>query len=279
MKAKDPELFFHLGAERTGTKFVQFKVFPFFQNLCFINRNRYFKKGDIIAKGEHDKYLISYECNFKGEFESELKKIAKIYPNGKIILVLRSQHSWITSQYKRLVKNGRNAPFDKFLNVHSNDATYKPEQLYYFPKIALIEDLFETKPMIVLYEDFMKDPMGVIATIGNYIKTEYDPADIDLERKHTSYGSKQLKALKATMKYINIERKKVSSYGIINFLYRIYIDSIRYAVIYGSKILPDDWFDNDPLIPQSQMEEVKKFYENDWQKTKEYIIKNRLNSA
>lgn len=278
MRTSKPQLYFHVGAERTGTKFVQSRVFPFFEDIVFINRPKYHSKDEIIHKKDSDKYLISYEFNFKGEFEEELHKLARQYPESKIILVLRSQDSWITSQYKRSIKNGNNHRFDEFLNLNGGDGVYKGECLLYLPKIKLIQKLFVEKPLVLLYKDLRDNPLNFTQVIADYLEVSFNKENINLKRKHTSYNRKQLLALKKVTKRVNIKRKKISKNPVMNFVYRLYVDAIRYSVIYGSKLFPDNFFDDEaPLIKPTEIENVRNYYETDWKETKAYIKQEKLN--
>lgn len=271
------EIFFHIGVERTGTKYVQGKVFPFFKNLHYINKDKYKHYQKIIDKQAHSKYLVSFELNLSPQFEREIKKFSKLYPDTKVIMVMRKQHSWIASHYKRIVKNGRNLTFDQFLDMKNDESVYNRSDLLYYNKLILLNKYFHQKPLILFYEELTKKPFNFIDKVAQYTNVTYNESDIDLNKKHTSYSLKQLKAIQKTMKYVNIERKKISSNKITNFGYRLYIDAIRYSVMYTAKLLPDNWFDDKPLIDKNTIQVVKDYYADDWEKCLEYISENNLN--
>ncbi|MEM9001081.1 MAG: sulfotransferase domain-containing protein [Bacteroidota bacterium] len=270
MTKKNSEIYFHVGAERTGTKYMQSKVFPLLKGVHFINKDRYHKVEQLLSLQQYDKYLISYELNFKGQFEQELSKFHKKFPKAKIILILRSQHSWIVSQYKRSVKNGRRLGFNDMLNVNTDDSVYKSSDLKYINKIQFIENLFENAPLVLSYDD-MKDVVQFTDQICDYMGVDYNSDAIDLKRKHTSYNEKQLRAIQRVNKRINISREKVSKSPLINFVYRLYIDAIRYTVLYTAKFLPNAWLGKAPIVEKDKIEEVKNFYKEDWQTTNAYI--------
>ena len=273
------EIFFHVGVERTGTKYVQGKVFPYFKGIHFINKDRFSIYNKIIDKKKHSKYLVSMELNLSPQFEEEVKRFSESYPDTKVIMVMRQQHSWIASHYKRIVKNGQNITFNQFLDMEKDESVYQRSDLLYYDKLMLLKKYFHQKPLVLFYDDLRNEPMSFIDIIAAHLNVTYDKKDIDLDRKHTSYSLKQLKAIQKTMKYLTIERKKISKSIIINYLYRLYIDAIRYSVLYGTKILPDSWFDDNPLIDNLTIHKIKEYYKEDWERSVKYVLENNLNKV
>ena len=271
------EIYFHVGVERTGTKFVQAKVFPFFKDIHFINKNRFSIYDKIINKKKEAKYLVSFELNLSPQFENEVKRFSKLYPDTKVVMVMRRQHGWIASHYKRVVKNGKNYTFKQFLDIENGDSVYSQDDLLYYNKLMILKKYFHQRPLVLFYSDLREDPIGYIDKIAKYMGVNYNVNDIDLTPEHASYSLKQLKAIQKVRKHINIERKKVSKNKIINFGYRLYIDAIRYSVIYTTKILPNSWFNTEPLIDNESIQNVKDYYTPDWEKSVKYVIDNKLN--
>ena len=273
------EIFFHVGVERTGTKYVQGKVFPYFKGIHFINKDRFSIYNKIIDKQKYSKYLVSMELNLSPQFEEEVKRFSESYPDTKVIMVLRKQHSWIASHYKRIVKNGQNLTFSQFLDMENDQSVYNRSDLLYYDKLMLLKKYFHQKPLVLLYDDLRNQPMSFIDKLANFLNVTYDKNEINLDRKHTSYSLKQLKAIQKTMKYVTIERKKISKSIIINYLYRLYIDAIRYSVLYITKILPDSWFDTKPLIDTLTIQKIKDYYKKDWERSVKYVLENNLNKV
>ena len=271
------EIFFHIGVERTGTKYVQGKVFPFFEGVHYINKKNYKNYQKIIDGTDYDKYLVSFELNLSPQFEREIKKFSALYPDTKVIMVMRKQHSWIASHYKRIVKNGNNITFNQFLDMENDASVYSKSDLLYYDKLMLLKKYFHEKPLVLFYDELRIHPFQFIDKVVKYMCVSYKKETIDLERKHTSYSLKQLKAIKKTMKFVNIERKKIAKNKVVNFVYRLYVDAIRYSVMYTAKVLPDSWFDEAPLIDKATIEKVKNYYKNDWDRSVAYVNEHHLN--
>jgi len=265
------EIYFHIGVERTGTKYLQKSIFPNYEGIHFINKNQYSKAIEIIAKKKHKRYLVSMELNLSPQFEKEVKYFSNVFPNTKVIMVLRSHEKWLVSHYKRIVKNGEKKTFKQFLDLDSEKSVYKIADLYYMDKIRILEKHFKPEPLYLLYEDLRVNPLNYLKRLANYIGIEFDSNLVDFNRRHASYTDNQLKAIQSTRKFINIDRKKPFNNVILNFAHRISVDLIRYTVLYISKVLPDSFFRSTPFIELSEIERVKKFYQDDWIKAVQYV--------
>ena len=267
----DLEIYFHVGVERTGTKYLQKSIFPTYKGIHFINKDEYFNAKQIIAKRKHKRYLVSMELNLSPQFEAEVKDFSRWFPNAKTIMVLRPHDKWLVSHYKRIVKNGEKKTFKQFLDLETEESIYKIEDLYYMNKIEILEKYFNPEPLYLLYGDLRKDPVSYLNRIATYLKVDFDINKINLKPRHTSYSENQLKAIQRTRNYINIDRKKPSKNKIINLLHRIYIDAIRYSILRLAKHLPNSYFRDSPFIEPEEVEAVKDFYQKDWDQAVVYV--------
>lgn len=267
----DIEVFFHIGVERTGTKFLQKTIFPTYTSVFFINKNKYKKAKKIIARKKYKRYLVSMELNLDNHFEDEIKDFSATFPNAKIIMVLRQQHSWLASHYKRIVKNGNNIAFRNMLDLKTGNSIYQITDLYYMNKFKIVEKYFTIAPLYLLYTDLKDNPVEFLKKIANYVGEPFNEKILNLNKRHASYSENQLKALQKVMKYVNISRNKPTKYKIINFLHRLYVDSIRYTVFFIAKNLPNSKFRKSPLINPEELQQVEDYYKKDWEETVTYV--------
>jgi hypothetical protein len=260
----DTEIYFHVGVERTGTKYLQKSIFPSYKKLHFINKDRYPETKEIILKKEHKRYLVSMELNLNSHFEVEVNDFLSAFPQARIIMVMRPLSGWLVSHYKRIVKNGFNIRFDELWN-QNGESVFDPEEIKYRPKIEFLESKIQKPPLYLIHGDLRKNPLEFLKRLADYVGEEFDESTVSLKPVHTSYNDRQLKALRWVMKYVNISRSKPYSSDLRNRLYRLRVDAIRYFVMYLAKILPDSFFSNQPLVSKKEKKEVADYYQEDWQ--------------
>lgn len=271
-QVSEKQIFFHVGLSKTASTYLQEKVFPLFEEVEYIHRMyRYNNVFEIIEKSEKNIILISRE--FDHQFERELKRFAPKYPDIQVIVVFRRQDSWIASQYRRFFKNGHIIPFTDFFSLKEDKGIFKKSDLYFTHYIEIVEKLFTKKPLVLLYDDLRKDPMAFFDYIAGIMGVKYDKTKVNLKTKHKSYSEKQLKALKAVSKVISVRKDNVK-YPFLYQLKRFYTNLIRYSTLYIAKVLPDTWFNSEPLIDPKELKVVKDYYEEDWKYVIEYAKKN-----
>jgi hypothetical protein len=247
-------------------------VFPKFKNIRYIQRTKYKKSPSIINKSNYTKFLISRE--FDKYLERESKFISSYFPDAKPILILRRHDSWIASQYRRYAKNGYPWSFTEFFDIKNDSGQWGKKELRFYDKIQILEKYFSSKPLVLFYEDMKEDTLAFIDRMARYMGAEYDPEDISLTRKHTSYNEKQMKATLAVGKRINIQPHIRLKSKILDKLRHFYVATIRYATLYTALLLPDSFFSKEPLTPQPLLKEIRDEYTEDWEKCVEYAKKN-----
>ncbi len=263
-----PEVYFHVGMGRAASTYLQYDVFPFFKNVKYIQRTRYKQFKKIVSKGDSDKYFVSRE--FDQQFEEEVDKFSKNFPNAHPIVVFRRQDGWIASQYRRFVKNGNHLTFKEFIDLENDKGLFSQADLSYFPKIQYLESHFTNKPLVVFYEEMINAPFTFIDRIANFMNANYNRDDINLDKRHSSYNKNQIRAIYWVGNYFNIRKRRVFKNSFLHFLWRIYLGAIRYSILYIAKILPDSMFDQGPLIEPLELNEVKEFFTEDWNKCLSY---------
>ncbi|MFC2130098.1 sulfotransferase domain-containing protein [Bacteroidota bacterium] len=265
------EIFFHVGLGKTATTFLQYKVFPKFKGVYYIQRTKYKKSIQIIQKTNYDKYFVSNE--FDRQFEREVTNFAKYYPDAKIIIVLRRHDSWIASQYRRFVKNGFDKPFEQFIDIDNDKGKWKQRDLYYFSKLQMIQELFSVKPLVLFYDELKKEPMSFIDRIVKYMNVTFDETDISLTRKHISYNEKQLKVRRSVNKYFHGHVKE-SKNSFIKLLQRLFIIMpTRYIILYFALLVPNRFVKKEPLTSKEYLDKIRNYFDDDWNKCLDFAEK------
>lgn len=270
-KSHEKTVFFHVGLGKTASKYLQYKVFPYFEGVYYIQRTKYKRFQKIIQNTDFDRYLVSNE--FDRQFFREVDKINCYYSDAGIIILLRRHDSWIASQYRRFAKNGFYLPFQNFFDIENDHGAWKQSDLLFYPKLEFISKYFDRKPLVLFHEDLKNDPIAFIDRIANYVGATYDKSKISLKPRHTSYNEKQIKAMQAVSRFIfPIERKEIKN-TFLRYLRRYWHMLIRYPILYFALILPSSWFSEKPLIPQDQLDKIREKYADDWQRCVEYAKK------
>lgn len=257
-----PNIYWHLGTERTGTKFLQQSVFPKFKDIGYINRGQFHEAAEIISRAEHTTYLVSYELNLDGTLENAVKDFARQFPHAVPVVVFRPQADWLASQYRRHLKNGMPLPFSAMFEPRYNSGKYKAANLYYSHIISILVKYFAQPPMVLLYDDLLEDPEGFISQLAELTGAGLDMNELDLARRHSSYTDAQLKALLAISSRINILKYKDFNNRPANLLHGWWKDSLRYTALALANILPPN---GQSLISPKELEAVQQFFAADWQ--------------
>jgi len=261
-------VFFHVGTGKTGTTFLQYRVFPKLKNVRYIQRTRYTKAAQIITRSSGTRFLVSRE--FDQQLKTEVEKFAATFPHARPIIVFRRHDSYIASQYRRFVKNGFNGSFKAFFDLDDDRGYFKKEDLDYRRMLNILEQNFTERPLVFIYEDMKNDPRAFISSMAKSIDAEVDMNDIDLSFKHTSYSEQQLKAIQRLSRAMDMRKRRVFRNPILHLLWRLGLGGLRYSTLFIAKWLPSSWFGNEPLISKQELENVCAAYEQDWNYVNSY---------
>ncbi len=263
---KDPqekEICFHVGLAKTGTTFLQYRVFPKMKGIRYIQRTKYNHAIRLIRKSRSPRILISNE--FDQQFETEMKKFSTAFPRTQTIIVFRRQDSYIASQYRRFLKNGYRGTFRDFFDLEQDTGFFKKRDLTFMRYIGILEEDYQTAPIVLFYEDLRNDPERFIQNLANLMGADLDMRKINLKRKHTSHSEKQLRAVMRVGKYINLEKQSSCTRLILRFFCRLPRNLVRYPTLWIGGLIPDKYYNHEPLIPPGELEKIKEYYAEDWE--------------
>ena len=262
------EIFFHVGIAKTGTTFLQDRVFPEFEGIWYIGRNRYHRAIKIIRRSRAPRILVSYE--FDLHFEKAMEKFGAVFPRTTPVIVLRHHASYIASQYRRFIKNGFRGSFRDFFDMENDKGLFKKKDLEFMRFIRILEETFRPDPVVLFYDDLSRDPERFIIDLAKRIGATVDIQRINLKKKHTSFTEKQLRAVRWVGRFINLKVVESCPTRLIRFFCRLPKNMVRYPVLWLSKYLPDSLFSSEPLIPPEELEKIREYYKEDWQACRRY---------
>lgn len=129
--------------------------------------------------------------------EMAAKEIKSTIPDAKLIAILRHPAERLFSRYLHLASEDR-APeldliFDKESLWHTRNDLVK--EGYYGKNLSMYLELFKSNNLkVVLYDDYRKDPNGVIASIYDFIGVDH-AFQTDISIKHNQSGFAKNKVL------------------------------------------------------------------------------------
>lgn len=252
-------IYFHVGTGKTGSTFLQKRIFPLLKDIYYIPTNRYHKIFQEIKKSSVTKILVSRE--FDQQLEREVKRFSKKHPKTTPIIVFRRHDGYIASQYKRFVKNGFIGNFQAFFDLQKNKGYFKESDLDYKSQVAILKKYFTKDPIIFTYKDFNENTQKFIHKLTEIMNCTIDNKKVDWSRKHTSYSEHQLKVIMKFGKLINLTKRRVFKNSILHLIWRIFLGGIRYIILNLSFLAPKN---NKKLISDEELEAVKTHFQEDW---------------
>lgn len=262
----EKRIFFHVGTGKTGTTFLQYRAFPHFKGVTYIQRTSYRKAPSIINSAERGTFFISWEMD--QQLEHETKLFGDQFPDTQTIIVFRRHDSYLASQYRRFVKNGFKGEVQDFFDVENDNGFFKRSDFDYRSMLEILSKNFNHEPIVLLYDDLKKEPKKFISEFAEIVGASVDLESIDFSKKHTSYNEKQLKVIKSMGKHVNLKKRRIFKNSALHLLWKIYFGAVRYSILYGAKLLPNSMISKEPLMDPSYLEKVKDFYNEDWEAIK-----------
>jgi len=187
----ETSLFIHVGLPKTGTTFMQEKVFKTWQGVNYLGRpfhfSRLFKLNqvffpisiisseNILGKLGEDIFSSAPEHSYRSSNFLAIKNLATIFPNAKIILSLCRQDTFVESIYKQYLRNGGNLSISGLYTPNSQSGILHDEDLEFIPLIECIIQNFQTPPFVFLREEIATDLDGLMEDLAHFIGTSTVP--------------------------------------------------------------------------------------------------------
>ena len=228
------QLYIHVGAHKTATTFLQWDYFPFLEELDYGYSSSPNEAYEIIARTiqAHDltfdaecararllnfmngsakeKILVSREGLFGDLYHSYFdnpgiaERIARLYPEARIIIVVRRQDTWLRSAYSQSLKGGNFNSLERFLNFrvgefHDGDhqvptLNFTVRDLNWHAFARNYARLFGRDNILVLaYEAFLEDQAAFLRKLESFMGiSEFHPPRNIVRNPKLSAVSEQL---------------------------------------------------------------------------------------
>jgi hypothetical protein len=106
--------------------------------------------------------------------------------------------------------------------------------------------------------------------MARFCGVDYDKNRISLIPCHASYTDKQLKVLRRVSRYWISPVQEFSGSRIWHWLQKRARSLFLYSILYPSLLIPDVLLPEEELIPNEQLERIRKHYADDWQNCIDY---------
>jgi hypothetical protein len=215
-----PQRIIHIGFPKTGSTFLQ-KYFEAHPNI-YHNRQRfehYVKAGviderlspcdevfsfDVLSEellaiwpGDHSgddfsKYNMNYDV--KGKQKETAESLKRLFPEAKVLIVVRGYSSLISSLYSQYLFGGGFDSFKKTLGILEQSAL---ELFNYDYAIRNYRELFGSDNVLVMpYEFLLDDPVQYLEHLEQFFG--FQSYKFPSDRVHSSLNSHSVLAVRAT---------------------------------------------------------------------------------
>ena len=263
-------IYFHVGISKTGSTFLQQRVFPSLKKIHYIPTRKYHKINEEISSIKKGNILVSRE--FDRQFEREVDLFASNHKNVIPIIVFRRHDQYLASQYRRFVKNGFKHDVKRFFDIDEDLGFFKKLHFNFTHQVNYLKNAFNAEPLVFVYDDFKTNSSGFIQILSSLIGAKMNLNQIDFSTKHGSYNEKQLKIIKAISQGINLQKRRVFKSVILHYIWRFFHATVRYGILYTALLIPRFLISKEPLIDEEYLNQVKRYYAKDW----EYIMKIKI---
>ena len=209
-------------------------------------------------------FLLSHE-RLSGNPNSggfDAKKIAlmlkTIFPNGKVLILIREQKSFLLSYYFQYLAIGGTFSIEKYLTrpYDFKIPFFSPNHINYYPLINEYSNLFGTDNVLIIpYELFCSDPDLFLDRLGHFLDVNLG---IELEAFSERINKKENLYLMYHLRCLNVFRKSASINN-YSFLKNRYAKKIVDRLIRAGYFLPTAW---DEKIKEQLFKKIAKFVGN-----------------
>ncbi len=255
-----PLVFYHAGLGKVASTYLQKRVFPALDGICYLPRNRFRGHRALIARGEHPRYLLSREC---GKYlDRRLDEIAGAYPDARVLLFFRRHDQWIASHYRRYVKNGGGRDLAGYLDLAGDNGIWKRSQLHYMDMIERVRARFGHPPLVLTYDRLRNQPEDFYQRLCDFLGARLDRNRLGTRPVHRSYGEERLVRLRALNRRLRLAEPEGDQPPAVAHrlerrlkLYRSYLLLLAAGI---GRANPGR------LTPQPVLEEIRDHYADDW---------------
>jgi len=264
----------HIGLPKTGTTWLQTSVFNTISNTHFVGPNKtiihllsknneepdidqlkkdfFNTEKNIIYSDPELSGLISFEWNDGNNTGLIAKRLKNIFPEAKILILLRNQIDFLASGYAYYIRKGGTYKFSKyFQKIKNEESGFSLDYLKYNNIIEIYSEIYgKDNVKVFLYEELKNNIDGFLDNLSVSFALNIDKSIIDFSKKN----QRLRKGLIGFIRFFNhFTKKEVKEktyifnfpfiYNKLNNKYEYY----NYYSCFGSPIKPENLIKDENL--------------------------------
>ena len=267
----------HVGLMKTGSTFLQTRVFPYLQGVTYVHGMESFYRGRFFSFGELAPLLISnegltgswfkdgeYGLDYFERFQYSIKNIRRYFNQPKLIVVFREPSSFIYSSYKQSLHERGTLRWEQFFPFETL-STEELAQFNFSRFINILLENFRKRDLLLLnYDELTESPESFVELIKRFCLTT-EGYEIN---KGISFPIHERSNAAVPTEYedLLILNNKLSNFTRDKFGFSLQIQFGRYEL--SMKTLAQVFL---PRLKKSKKPEnlntIKAYYQQDWEKT------------
>lgn len=272
----DSDTFFHVGYARAASTFLQKTVFPALDGIQYIPRNNFRVRESEKQRFRARKVLMSREA---GEYIFDrCDRVWDVF-RSKIIISVRRHDVLAESTYRLYAKNGHTFRYVDFLDPKDDQGVRKIRDWTYMNVVDHAERLTGTKPLLLIFEDYINDPEFYINSLCAYLDCDIDRSRLSHTPVHKSYSDKQLRLRRqfsqtylspqqSKQRLLNTELADYTKWK--NFKEKVLV-RVSGLFMRLARFAPESWLDEEPLLDSDHSEKIRVFFQPDWHRCFDYV--------
>jgi len=261
--------FFHIGLHKTGTTFLQKRVFSGLSGIHVLGPGAGLK--EIVECPLDLDMLVSDEAlsgmpwgesrdragGWRQARRIALLNLAEYFPEARILIGVRPHGDLIESLYRQYLHEGGTEEFEGFFG---DNCLIENEDLEFGPFLETLESLFRREPFVFSMNEVWANPSALVRRIGCFLGVdvvEDPPTGVTENRGVRGYRARTLRLLNI------VSKSALNPTGRINLrnglFRRLGVDPRGVC----QNILPGDW-GRDVGLSHDARQALEKHFASDW---------------